>query len=91
MCGFIQLRSTWGQVSIAGELHIEHVMDGYKTDPKNNCLRALPIYWLYRNLRRQEIWESVTAGCSQKSVDFFLSMFLSIVHFLIFGKELASV
>jgi hypothetical protein len=38
------------------------------------------MYWLYRNLRRQVIWESVTFRCSQKSVDVFLSMFLSIVH-----------
>jgi hypothetical protein len=64
MCGFVQLKSTWGQVSIAEELHIKHVMDRYKTGPKNNCLRALSIYWLYRNLRRQEIWESVIDWCS---------------------------
>jgi hypothetical protein len=44
MWGFVQLRSTWGHISTYGELHIEHVMDGYKIGPKNNCLRALSMY-----------------------------------------------
>jgi hypothetical protein len=38
MWGFVHLRSTWGHVSMFGELNMEQVMDGYKTGPKNNCL-----------------------------------------------------
>ena len=91
MWGFLQLGSKWDHVSISEELQIEYVMDGYKMGPKNNCLQALPMYWLYQNLRRQVIWESVTSGCVQKSIDVILSMFLSIVHSLLFGKDLASV
>jgi hypothetical protein len=46
MCCRLQVSNTCNQMSSLGELQMEHVMDGYKSVPKNNCLQALPMYWL---------------------------------------------
>jgi hypothetical protein len=48
-CGWGHDRRTCGHVSTALVLHNEQVMVGYLVGQKR-CLRALPIYWLVRNL-----------------------------------------
>jgi hypothetical protein len=39
-----QLSKKCFHVSGSGEGHIEQVMDGYNSGPKNSCLRAIPMY-----------------------------------------------
>jgi hypothetical protein len=76
-------------VSTALVLHNEQVMVGYLVGQKR-CLRALPIYWLVRNLSSCFIWFSEICGLVQNSFDEMLSMFTSLVHLCILGKFLAS-
>jgi hypothetical protein len=81
MCCCLQVSNTCSHMSGSWELQIEHVMDGNKIGPKNNCLRVLPMYWLSLNLKRHVIWESVIFDWFQKDVDMSLSMLGSFVHF----------
>jgi hypothetical protein len=37
MCCCLQVSNTCNHVSCSWELHMEHVMEGYKLGPKNNC------------------------------------------------------
>ena len=71
------------------ELQIEHVVEGKRSMPKNNCFRKLPMYWPVWNLMRHVFWTSVMRGFVQNSLESFLSMSAFPVHFLIFGKLLA--
>ena len=73
-------------MSASGELHIGHVIDGNLCMPKNNCFRALPIYWPVRNFRRVVFCESVITGLDQNLLDSSLSISGFIVHLEMFGN-----
>jgi hypothetical protein len=62
------------QVSGSVELHKEQVIWGKRVGPKNSCFLALPIYWLYRNLRMHVGCGSVIEGWVQKFVEVSGSM-----------------
>src|SRR4051812_6478674 len=67
-----------------------HVIEGNLSRPKNNCLRAFPIYWPVLNFMMHVFCESVIRGFVQNSLESSLSMFLFPVHFSMFGNFLVS-
>jgi hypothetical protein len=88
-CGCGCDRRTCGHVSTSLVLYREHVIVGYFSG-QNRCLRALPIYWLVRNLMSCFIWFSDIWGLVQNSLEEILSIFESLVHLCKLGKFMAS-
>ena len=85
ICCCLHLSSTWSQVSGSFELHMGHVIEGYRWWPKNSCFLALPMYVPVRNLRRQDFCLSVIEGFVQNSFDNSLSMSTFSVHLHVLG------
>ena len=52
LCLLIMRAWMYSHVFGSSELHIEHVIEGKASLPKNNCFLAFLIYWLCHNFKR---------------------------------------
>lgn len=65
------------------ELHMEQLMDGNLSLPKNNFFLAFPMYCLVRNFKIVVFCESLVVELVQKEFESSLSRFGFVVHLLI--------
>ena len=81
MCNWVQLRSTWGHVSMAFVWHIvQYVCRNHVG--QNKCFLALPIYWYVQNFSNCLICASMIFGLFQKLFESSLWMCSLCVHLL---------
>ena len=68
------------------EFHMEHVIYGYISYPKNSCFLAFPIYWLCLSFSRQVFCDFVMFLFVHKLLECLLSMSLLAIRLSIFDK-----